>query len=622
MTWDLTSYFPQFDGPEMRAFKETLRRDTTSLKEQAAALPLLTEASADAWAHVLTRNEDLSRRLSHLSSFVSCLASSDARNEAYLREESELALQRAELAKVRIELLRAVKGVSDEIFSSFIARTSLTGTAHYLNRLREEARRAMATEKEILATDLAVDGIQAWGRLYDTLSSKLEFDMVYPDGKRVRLPMSQRRSLLDHPDRRTRKAAFEGGNAAWQTVEDVAAAALNAIGGTRLTLNRHRGVEHFLDIALFQASIGRKTLNAMFEALFANIELPRRILRFKAKQMGQRGVAWFDLGAPLPLMDQEKLSWQRARDTVGQSFFRAYPALGHFFQDQVIGKSWVDWEPRPGKRPGGFCTSSMLSKESRIFMTYNDSLGDVLTLAHESGHAFHAYLMRDVRPYARSYPMTLAETASTFGEQVLTNGLLEDPALSDVQKAMMLDVEISHGATYLLDIPVRYEFEKAFYEERKGGQLSVSRLKELMVETQRRIVGDVLEGGGGDPYFWASKLHFYITGLTFYNFPYTFGFLLSRALYTMFRKEGGDFLRRYEEFLRLTGSDTAENVVRRALGRDLEQPDFWSEAICSLEEPLNRLQALVPKVLPANSNYQGDDKYLARITHGAKTTKE
>lgn len=603
MTWDLTSYFPQFDGPEMRGFKETLRRDTTSLREQAAALPPLTEANADAWEQVLTRNEDLSRRLSHLSSYVSCLASSDARNEAYLREESELALQRAELAKVRIELLRAVTGVSDEIFSSFTARTSLTGTAHYLNRLREEARRAMATEKEILATDLAVDGIQAWGRLYDTISSKIEFDMIYPDGRRLRLPMSQRRSLMDHPDRRIRKAAFEGGNAAWQTVEDVAAAALNAIGGTRLTLNRHRGVEYFLDIALFQASIGRKTLDALFEALFANIELPRRILRFKAKQMGQTGVAWFDLGAPLPLTDQEKLSWERAEATVGQSFLRAYPALGHFFQDQVIGKSWVDWEPRPGKRPGGFCTSSMLSKESRIFMTYNDSLGDVLTLAHESGHAFHAYLMRDVRPYGRSYPMTLAETASTFSEQVLTNGLLDDPAVSDVQKAIMLDVEVSHGATYLLDIPVRYEFEKAFYEERKGGQLGVSRLKELMVETQRRILGDVLEAGGEDPYFWASKLHFYITGLTFYNFPYTFGFLLSRALTTMFRKDGVEFLRRYEEFLRLTGSDTAENVVRRALGRDLEQPDFWSEAICSLEEPLNRLEALVPKVLPPNINH-------------------
>jgi oligoendopeptidase F len=235
-------------------------------------------------------------------------------------------------------------------------------------------------------------------------------------------------------------------------------------------------------------------------------------------------------------------------------------------------------------------------------MTYNDSLGDVLTLAHESGHAFHGYLMRDIRPYTRGYPMTLAETASTFGEQVLMNGLLDDPDVSDAQKAMILDVEVAHGAIYLLDIPVRYEFEKTFYEERKSGELSVSRLKELMVETQRRILGDVLEPGGEDAYFWASKLHFYITGITFYNFPYTFGFLMSRGLYTMFKKEGSNFLRRYEEFLRLTGSDTAENVVRRTLGRDLQHPDFWSEAIRSLEEPLNRLETLLPKVFPPKTN--------------------
>ena len=125
-------------------------------------------------------------------------------------------------------------------------------------------------------------------------------------------------------------------------------------------------------------------------------------------------------------------------------------------------------------------------------MTYNESLGDVLTLAHESGHAFHGHLMRDVRPYGRIYPMTLAETASTFGEQVLMAGLLDDPSVSAAQKALMLDIQVGHGAIYLLDIPVRYEFEKAFYEERAGGELSVSRLKELMVQTQRRIFGEAL----------------------------------------------------------------------------------------------------------------------------------
>lgn len=597
MTWDLTSYFPEFNGAAMRQFKAALQNDVDAVKQQAATLGVLSASTADAWQDVLIRVEDLTRRLSHLGSYIGCLTSSDARNEAYQQEEAALVRLRAEAGKLRVELLRAFKENDDQLFDAFIARPALDGAQHYLKRLREDARRSMSTEKEILTTELGVDGIQAWGRLYDTMSAKLEFDMVFPDGRRVRTPMAQRRSLMEHPDRRVRKAAFDGGNAAWQSMEDIASGALNAIAGTRLTLNRHRGVEHFLDIALFQASITRKTLDAMFEALFANLDIPRRILKLKAKAMGRETIAWYDLGAPLDLPNQERLSWDRARATVSESFGRAYASLGRFFTDQVIGKNWVDWEPRPGKRPGAYCTSSMLSKESRVFMTFNDSLGDMLTLAHESGHAFHGALMRELRPYARAYPMTLAETASTFGENVLMNGILDDPTVSDAQKAMILDIEAGHGAVYLLDIPVRYEFEKAFYEERKQGPLAVSRLKELMAQTQRKTLGDVLETGGEDPYFWASKLHFYITGITFYNFPYTFGYLLSRGLYAMFKQEGASFLPKYEEFLRLAGSDTAENVIKRTVGRDVEKTEFWREAIESLQEPTRRLEALLPRVI-------------------------
>src|SRR5882672_5328572 len=255
MTWDLTSYFPAFNGPEMFQFKEEIRKDIAALKQTAAALPVLNAESAPAWEDILLRNEDLSRRMSHLNSYISCLASSDAHNEAYRNEEAELTRSRAELAKVRIELLHAFKNISEKVFADFLKKPSLSGARNYLNRLREDAGRAMSSDKEALATDLGIDGIQAWGQLYDTVSSKLEFNMVFPDGILKKLPISQRRSLLDNPDRRVRKGAFDGGNAAWQTIEDAAASALNAIAGTRLTLNRHRGVNHFLDIALFQAAI-------------------------------------------------------------------------------------------------------------------------------------------------------------------------------------------------------------------------------------------------------------------------------------------------------------------------------------------------------------------------------
>ena len=421
--------------------------------------------------------------------------------------------------------------------------------------------------------------------------------MRFPDGKTEKRPISQRRSLMENPDRRVRQAAFEGGNAAWQTVEDVTAAALNAISGTRLTMNRYREVPHFLEVALFQSAISRNTLDAMFEAIFSEIEVGRRILRFRAKAMGVPEVAWFDLGAPLPFPDVSPMGWEEGKSLVQGAFARAYPALGGFTQ-AMFDRRWIDYGPRPGKRAGGFCTGSTIISESRIFMTYNRTMGDTLTLAHEAGHAFHSHVMRELRPFARHYPMTLAESASTFAEMILADGVLSDPDVDDLQKAVVLDSEVGHAGAYLLDIPVRFEFEKALYEERGSGELSVSRLKELMIEKQRAIFGDALRDGGEDPLFWASKLHFYITGVTFYNFPYTFGYLLSRGLFAMFKKEGPDFLPRYERFLQLTGSDNAENVAKRSIDADIEQPDFWVEAIRSLEAPLARLVSLVPRVLP------------------------
>ena len=597
MDWDLTSYFPAFDGPDMQQFKAALQTELADLRQQAAGLAPLDADNADAWQAIFLAAEGLTDRLSHLGSYLGCLSSADARNEDYAREEAAFALFDAESEKLDVELLRALKDASDEVFNAFAERPELADCGHFLRRQREDAQRSMSPEQEMLSADLGVDGLHAWGRLYDSIAGKLEFDMEFPDGRVERRPISQRRALMEDPDRRVRHAAFAGGNRAWASMEDVAGAALNAISGTRLTLNKHRGVDHFLDIALFQASISRKTIDAMFAAISAQIELPRRILALKARLLGTKGVAWYDLGAPLPLADQDALSWEVGKDLVSRSFSAAYPRLGEFL-GQVYDREWIDYTPRSGKRPGAFCTGSLHSRESRIYMTYNDTLGDVRTLAHEVGHAFHSHIMHDVRTYAHFYPMTLAESASTFAEMILTEGILADPSFSPAQKASALDQEVGHGAIFLMDIPVRYQFEKKLYEERADGELGVSRLKELMVETQREVFGDALETGGEDPYFWASKLHFYISGTTFYNFPYTFGFLLSRGLFAMFKQEGADFLPRYEEFLRLTGSDTAEGVAKRTLGRDLEDTAFWTEAIQTLETPLAQLEKILPEVLP------------------------
>lgn len=584
--WDLTSYFPEFNGPQMQAFKQQLDKDAVELQDKAAELGTLTADNADQWEALMLKLEDCGARLGHIYSYVGCLSAADTANEDYSREEASLALLGAKFQKAMVNIRQALKDASDADFAEFLKRDKLADGAYPISRMREEAQFTMDREREMLATDLGVDGFHSWGRLYDTVSGKLEFEMTWPGshakaGAAEKLPISQWRSLMSSANRRVGLAAFNGGNKAWQGVEDVCAASLNAIAGNRLTLYKYRGIDHYLQRALFQSAIKQETLDAMYQAIYDNIEIPRGILRAKAKAMGRTGIYWFEREAPLPMEDDSEFSWQRGVDMVDNSFKQAYPGLAEYFNG-FLAKGWMESEKRPGKRPGAFCTGSDVTGEERVYSTFSGSIGDVTTMAHEVGHAWHSHLLNALRPMVRHYPMTLAETASIFAEHILAEGIYEDKGIDDNTKLLMLDADLNGAAVLLLDITVRFEFERRFHELRSEGEVSVSQFKQLMVDTQREVFGDSLLEGYEDPYFWASKLHFYITGVSFYNFPYTFGFLLARTLYNLFKQEGSAFLPKYEDFLRLTGSDTVENVAKRSIGADVTDPAFWATAITSM----------------------------------------
>ncbi|RKX32703.1 MAG: hypothetical protein DRP71_11630 [Verrucomicrobia bacterium] len=595
MDWDLSSFFPVFDGPEYQRFQEDLKTELAALVQP---LPDAgdddVDQTADRWIDWLMRYEKVLTRLSHIASYLSCLTAADSASEVYAAQKGALSLDWASLEKARNVILETLGRASDDLVARLKGDPRLDDATYALDRLHQKSRHRMSPAEEALAADLGVDGFDAWGRLYDTLSGNLEFDMVSPDGSTRTLSMSQRRSLLGHPDREIRKAAFDGGNRTWESAARVTAAALNSLAGTRNTLLRKRGQKHFLEPVLFDARIGRPCLDALFDALGQSQEVGREVLRYKAAQMGRSRVAWFDLEAPTQTgADGETpIEWSEACQWVQEAFDRSFPELGLFFRNAVA-KRWIDWSPRRGKQQGGFCTTSSLTGESRIFMTYNGTVNDVMTLAHEAGHAYHGHLLGDRRGLARSYPMTLAETASTFAEQLLTEGIVGDPDRPSVHKKRLLDSQVRHAVIFLLDIPIRYHFERRFNDERQDGEVSVSRLKAMMSEIQREWLGDTLEPGGEDPFFWASKLHFYITERSFYNFPYTFGFLLSRKLFARYQAEGSSFLQHYKAFLRGTSTRDADSLILDVLHEDPGDPAFWMSAIDSLREPFEAYRKLI-----------------------------
>ncbi len=595
--WDLTSFFPQFDGPEHREFLARLESDVADMLVAADALPPLEPPSLAAWETLILVYEQVLARVGHINSYVQCLVSAESENESFQTAEARLTTLAASTEKITDALTRGLGRASDGTFAALVARPALEGAHFVLERARINAKFRMDAALESLASDLGPDGFAGWGRLYSGLAGKLSFPMTFPDGHTETVPMAQRRSLMADPDRRVREAAFGAGNAAWAQVGDVVSSALNHIAGTRHVLNARRGVAHVHDVALRDAAISRKTLDAMMEAVRGGAAVARRGLALKSRAMGLAAAAWYDLEAPLPVSNTRRVSWDEGSGMVRSAFAASYPALRAFFDDELA-RRHVEAEPRNGKRPGAYCTGSDVTDESRVFMTFQGSFGDVSTLAHEIGHAFHAHVMIGQRTLARQYPMTLAETASTFAENLLSDGLISDPATSLDERTLLLGEIAGDASSFLLDIPTRFVFETRLYEERLAGEVPTSRMCELMREAQREIFGDALAVGSEDPWFWASKLHFFITDVSFYNFPYTFGFLVSRALFGEFKKQGPAFLPRYEEFLRNSGRGMAHDVAKATLGKDLEQPDFWAEAIDTLREPLDRLESALALTAP------------------------
>jgi oligoendopeptidase F len=591
--WSLDSWFSGFGEPDYLAFKESLRPTAEELLRRSTQ----ESPDVDAVAALVKDLENFEGRVGLLGAYLGCLSADNADDEAVKADEAWFSTLEAEYAKLCANVQAILAGMTAEEFDLLLKHPLSKDAEYTVGRMREGGKRQMRTELEALAADLNVNGLHAWGRLYDTLSGKMTFEMTFPDGQTETVPMARRRALLAEPDRRVREAAFHAGQKPWHEHAVTLAAALNGIAGTRLSLYGRRGIAHFLDAPLFDSGMERGSLDAMLEAIQTHIELPRRALRKAAAFQGTGRLHYFDLEAPqIAAPEAKPLDWEEACATVEGAFGAAYPRLGAYFRE-LLDQRWIEAQPRAGKRPGAFCTGSHLRGEERIYMTFHGTVHDMVTLAHEAGHAWHSRLLRSSRGFASGYPMTLAETASNFGEMILLSGLLADPGITPETKSYLLDQEMLRAHAYLINIPMRYEFEKAFYTERAAGEVPVSRLGELMSEAQRSLYGDTLFEDGTDPMFWAYKMHFFITGVSFYNFPYVFGYLLSQALFSRFRAEGASFLPQYEAFLELTGSASCEDAVRRTLGEDLKDPAFWARALCSMQEPLDAYENLAVPVL-------------------------
>ncbi|MGY5821419.1 M3 family oligoendopeptidase [Vibrio chemaguriensis] len=590
-SWDLSIVYNDLSDPRIQ--------DDIALVEQC--IDLLNKQSADCgnveiMQNAILTNEAASRLAGTVANFASCYASVDATNAEAKSLLGKMTRIFSELSQAFSSFDLTLTHADEEFILRVLDHENpdISGQAFSILNSRKLADTRLSNAEEQLLAAMSVDGKSAWGNLYDNLTGSLKVKLEYTGGKSEELGFSQAASILYGSEFERQEAAWRGIQDAMQTHQESFAAILNALAGWRLTENKKRSTKrevHFLEPSLHGSRIQAETLNAMMTVAKDSRAIGQKAGLLMAKVHGLDEMKpWNHLAAMPALSGEAKVyDFDEAIDVICEAFETVNPEMSEFVR-LMVQNGWIDAAPNASKRLGAYCTKLPATRTPLVFMTWSGSRSDLMTLAHELGHAFHNWVIRDLPLCQTYYPMTLAETASIFAENIVRDHLISKAESVD-EKLEMLWEELSSALALMINIPVRYEFEKSFYERRQDGELTADEFCELMSETWKEWYGDVMSEP--DPYFWASKLHFSIDSVSFYNYPYLFGFLFSKGIYAQRETKGEAFYTDYINLLRDTGCMMAEDVVEKHLSMDLTQPTFWQQSVELVREKVDEFERLL-----------------------------
>jgi len=577
--WNLNPIYTGFDDPRFEEDLQALRRTVRDLEE-------LTQHLTGDSAALLKRGLTLQEQLQELAEKLLCYAEL---RQAACTTDAEAGSKIGKIMGVYSDSAAPVAAfegwlaaipdldsliASDPLFEEyrFILERKKLGSLHLLPGIGEK-----------VMAKLKISGSNAWAELQQYLTSTVK---VTYRGEEINL--SAVRNLAYSAEAEVRKDAYEAELACYRSIEDSVAYALNSLKLETLNECELRGYESPLARTLEQSNMEKKTLDAMFAAIDQKLPMFRRYLKAKAHALGyENGLPWYDLFAPMG-KSSTRFTTQDARDYLVELFSH--------FDDELSGmvarafdEEWIDFYPRSGKAGGAFCSGVSCIGQSRILTNFDGTLGDVVTLAHELGHAFHNQCIADHRPLNHDYSMPVAETASTFNECVVMNHAIAQAA-DDAEKLNLIESQLQDVTQIIVDIYSRYRFEDAVLRRRKEEFMGAEELCRIMLQAQADSYGDGLDSALRHPYMWLCKSHYY--GSTFYNFPYAFGGLFARGLYAKYAKEGASFVPIYKKLLHTTTVATAEDAAKVA-GIDLTDKEFWLSALAEVEEKIDMFCALV-----------------------------
>ena len=469
----------------------------------------------------------------------------------------------------------------DDRAAVLLASERLAFCRHHLESVRRYRPHLLSEPEERLMTEKAVTGRGAWSRLFSELTSAITVDL---DG--VTVGLEEGLSRLASPDGDERRRAAESVTAGLAPGVRTRAFVFNTLLADKATDDRLRHYPGWLASRNLDNEASDESVAALVAAVERRYDIPQRWYALKARLLGVDRIADYDRMASVAEHDAE-IGWSDAHDLVLDAYSSFSPELAEIAA-RFFDENWIDAPVRPGKRPGAFCAYTVPSHHPYLLLNWTARRRDVLTLAHEMGHGLHAYLAREQGVFHQATPLTLAETASVFGETVTFGRLLN--ATTDPADRLALVAESLEGqiATVFRQTAMNRFEDRVHTERRQRGELSVERFGELWIETQHAMLGDAVELTDGYATWWSYVPHF--IGTPGYVYAYAYGQLLALSVYREYEERGAEFVPSYLELLAQGGSQSPE-ALGRIVGVDLADPGFWDGGLGIVEQQLEAAEA-------------------------------
>jgi pepF/M3 family oligoendopeptidase len=600
--WDMSNVYPSLESKEFKSAVADYKKQVAALEKffKGKLNQAGPKSTPKQLAPLIGEAVDRINKIQTLSAtnvpIIYSYVTTDSRDKLAMKALSEFEQASLPMSKLSTQFKAWLGRIAPKLQEAVKLNKSAAAHAFMIKEAAEQSKYLMSEAEEALAAEMSLSGGNAFEKLQGTVTSQLTVDFEL-DGKTEKMPMPALINLRSHPDEATRRRAYEAENAAWEGVKETLAACLNGVKGEANTLNKRRGRKDAIHSSIEAARLDRKTLEAMLSSMKDSFPMFRRYYNAKAKKIGKEKLAWWDIFAPLGKTDRI-YSFEEARDFILENFGRFSPDL-RAFAKRAFDDKWIDAEQRDGKRGGAFCMEIQGLKESRILSNFDGSFDQVSTLAHELGHAFHNECAFQAKKTVLQQltPMTLAETASTMCETIVTEAVLattKDPQ----EELAVLEAQIQGAGQVVVDIYSRYLFEKEVFERREHSELSADDFDDIMERAQKATYGGALDERYLQKFMWTWKPHYYSPALSFYNYPYAFGLLFATGLYAIYKQRGADFVQDYKHLLASTGEQTAARLAKR-FGIDIRARKFWDDSLAIVGKRIDRFCEL--QVIPTAS---------------------